>query len=536
MIRNAPPYEEICEPRRSLRLAAGDPLAKYKQKREFGETPEPEGKDEKSDNKHRFVIQRHKAKKAGEHFDLRLENDEGAMSSWSIPKHHLPSGKEKLLAVKTEDHPLEYRTFEGTIPEGEYGAGEVEIYDSGTYDDIEWGKTKIVFQLKGKKEKGTYKLFRTDGKSWMIMADSEQKAEDRGSDAVGLNEELVVAFILLRRALQAFVRSTGKAAEDASSILSILGGIREAFPSARDIDQDVHAQPAIDAAFRAGQLADKYGDPELKSAADRAFGAVMKASEQPGMSIDIPFANDGMPISSRAMKAPYSFRPYDEPSTPMSMREIDFRLKPGEGTMLQPQSEEEEWRRQQERLEQRKKPDLPEPAKAPPIAIRKAPYSRWFLVSAAGYGLGWYNSIQDAETAIHNIARSFENGDSESALWKILRTELDFAARQSSMAEARMNELLNSAKPDYQQIRRRLADDLVTAREYHTPPDWMPERLGDENPTGYDVMRGDLEVDISEPWTKEVFDDLSWDYDDATAIEDIIAWMEDGSRRLPFSR
>jgi DNA ligase D-like protein (predicted 3'-phosphoesterase) len=104
------------------------------------------------------------------HFDLRLENDEGTMSSWAIPKHKLPKGKEKLLAVKTEDHPLSYRSFKGEIPSG-YGKGKMDIHDSGTYEEIEGNGNKIVFKLKGKKEKGTYKIFKTDGKKWMIMED-----------------------------------------------------------------------------------------------------------------------------------------------------------------------------------------------------------------------------------------------------------------------------------------------------------------------------------------------------------------------------
>jgi len=152
-----------------------DPLTKYKSKREFDETPEPEGKEAKCSNKHRFVIQKHEAKKAHLHFDLRLENDEGALSSWSIPKHKLPTGKEKLLAIKTEDHPIDYLKFKGEIPSG-YGAGTVEIHDSGTYEEIERSKTKIVFRLKGKKEKGEYRLFRAgEGNKWMIMAGESKK-------------------------------------------------------------------------------------------------------------------------------------------------------------------------------------------------------------------------------------------------------------------------------------------------------------------------------------------------------------------------
>jgi DNA ligase D-like protein (predicted 3'-phosphoesterase) len=148
-----------------LSKRAKDPLSSYKKKRKFDETSEPEGDVEKK-NKHRFVIQEHDASNL--HWDLRLENDEGTMSSWAIPKHHLPNGKEKLLAISTEPHPIDYMKFQGTIEKG-YGAGEVEIHDSGIYEEIEESKDKIVFKLKGKKEKGTYKIFKTDGNKWMIM-------------------------------------------------------------------------------------------------------------------------------------------------------------------------------------------------------------------------------------------------------------------------------------------------------------------------------------------------------------------------------
>jgi len=152
-----------------------DPIAKYKSKRKFDDTPEPEGKKAKGRNRYRFVIQLHHAKKAGDHYDLRLENDNGVLSSWSIPKHRLPKGKEKLLAVETEDHPVEYLKFKGEIPSG-YGAGTVEIRDSGTYDEIEHSATKILFRLKGKREKGTYRLFRAGkDKKWLIMEGTGDK-------------------------------------------------------------------------------------------------------------------------------------------------------------------------------------------------------------------------------------------------------------------------------------------------------------------------------------------------------------------------
>jgi len=153
-------------------------LTQYKSKRDFNETLEPEGKEYKDKNKYRFVIQDHFADKAGRHFDLRLENNEGTLSSWAIPKHKLPSGKAKLLAVKTEDHPISYNKFEGEIPNG-YGKGHMKIYDSGNYEEIESKKDSIIFKLNGKKETGSYTLFNTDESQWLIMQHKKEKEASR---------------------------------------------------------------------------------------------------------------------------------------------------------------------------------------------------------------------------------------------------------------------------------------------------------------------------------------------------------------------
>jgi DNA ligase D-like protein (predicted 3'-phosphoesterase) len=140
-------------------------LSSYKQKRNFETTSEPEGKVEQG-NKHRFVIQKHQATNL--HFDLRLENNKGVLQSWAIPKHRMPTGKEKLLAVQTEDHPVEYAKFKGEIKEG-YGKGKVEIVASGKYEPIEFSKDKIVFAIKSEKVGGQYSLIRTSGKKWLLM-------------------------------------------------------------------------------------------------------------------------------------------------------------------------------------------------------------------------------------------------------------------------------------------------------------------------------------------------------------------------------
>ncbi|MFA5048467.1 MAG: DNA polymerase ligase N-terminal domain-containing protein [Patescibacteria group bacterium] len=145
---------------------AKDPLSIYKSKREFEETPEPEGEISKK-NKHRFVIQDHLSKH--HHWDLRLENDDGTMSSWALPKFRLPNEKEKLLAISVENHPISYNKFEGKIPEGQYGSGTVKIHDGGTYKKIEWTEKKISFKLNGKKETGSYNIIKTSGNKWLIM-------------------------------------------------------------------------------------------------------------------------------------------------------------------------------------------------------------------------------------------------------------------------------------------------------------------------------------------------------------------------------
>jgi bifunctional non-homologous end joining protein LigD len=149
-------------------------LGQYLKMREFGEkgTPEPAtGAPSPSGNS--FVIQRHDATRL--HYDLRLERD-GVLVSWAVPKG-LPLVKgERHLAVHTEDHPMEYGSFAGTIPKGHYGAGEVRIWDKGTYDLIEWTEKKVSFRLHGERYQGEYHLIKTRDKDWLIlMASASQE-------------------------------------------------------------------------------------------------------------------------------------------------------------------------------------------------------------------------------------------------------------------------------------------------------------------------------------------------------------------------
>ena len=141
-------------------------LEEYKKKRDFSKTTEPKGlKAESKDNKI-FVIQKHDASHL--HYDLRLEV-EGVLKSWAIPKTPPEKEGERRLAVQTEDHPLDYADFEGTIPEGQYGAGTVVIWDKGYFLPEKISDKEILFELEGKKMKGKFALVRFKDKNWLFF-------------------------------------------------------------------------------------------------------------------------------------------------------------------------------------------------------------------------------------------------------------------------------------------------------------------------------------------------------------------------------
>ena len=124
-----------------------------------------------TDNK--FVLHEHFSQH--HHFDFRLEHD-GALASWAVPKGLPERLGERRLAIQVEDHPLSYGDFEGTIPEGEYGAGEVRIADAGTYETLAWGDERIEVMLHGRQFSGKYVLlrFRKAGvKNWIVLKGKE---------------------------------------------------------------------------------------------------------------------------------------------------------------------------------------------------------------------------------------------------------------------------------------------------------------------------------------------------------------------------
>src|SRR6267378_2405879 len=140
-----------------------DLLKKYRQMRDFGDTPEPAGGKPKKAKLPIFVIQKHQASRL--HYDFRLEM-EGVLKSWAIPKGPSYDPSVKRLAMMTEDHPYDYASFEGVIPAGNYGAGNVIIWDNGTWEFIEPGDDpvkavksgKLTFRLYGKKMFGEWAL------------------------------------------------------------------------------------------------------------------------------------------------------------------------------------------------------------------------------------------------------------------------------------------------------------------------------------------------------------------------------------------
>src|SRR5947208_278387 len=161
-------------------------LAEYKKKRDPKKTPGPFG-GKKRGKEPIFVVQRHDARRL--HYDFRLERD-GALASWAVPKGVPLKAGQQHLAVHVEDHPLEYASFEGEIPKGNYGAGTVEIWDRGTYELVEEKKDGgLTVRLHGERLEGTWALVpaKLDGdpKNWLIIRKREQDGAARPAKRAG---------------------------------------------------------------------------------------------------------------------------------------------------------------------------------------------------------------------------------------------------------------------------------------------------------------------------------------------------------------
>lgn len=184
------------------RSSAAQKLAKYRTMRDFTKTAEPSGAKARGAaglSHPAFVIQKHAARRL--HYDFRLELD-GVLLSWSVPKGPSLSPAEKRLAVRTEDHPLDYADFEGVIPAGQYGGGTVVVWDRGTWEaegdpQDSMKKGRLSFTLHGEKLSGRWHLVRTRGRgderteNWLLMKSRDDAADDK-ADIVGARPESVI--------------------------------------------------------------------------------------------------------------------------------------------------------------------------------------------------------------------------------------------------------------------------------------------------------------------------------------------------------
>jgi bifunctional non-homologous end joining protein LigD len=167
----------------------GMPLEEYQRKRKFTETPEPAGRKWRSSSTRIFVVQKHDASRL--HYDFRLAIN-GVLVSWAVPKGPSMNPAEKRLAVRTEDHPLEYAEFEGVIPAGQYGAGTVMVWDLGTYesqDDIsseeQLARGKIDIVIQGEKLRGGFTLieagerlaYASKSERWLLIKQRDKYAD-----------------------------------------------------------------------------------------------------------------------------------------------------------------------------------------------------------------------------------------------------------------------------------------------------------------------------------------------------------------------
>lgn len=178
-------------------------LKAYQTRRNFKQTPEPKGKIKKiTSTKLKFVIQKHRARSL--HYDVRLEID-GVLVSWAVPKGPSLNPREKRLAIRTENHPLEYARFEGVIPKGEYGAGPVMIWDRGAYKNIKQKNGLLISMrtclkngqievfLYGKKLKGAFALIKTCNKEsdqWLLIKMRDEHANARRNPVNTMNKSV----------------------------------------------------------------------------------------------------------------------------------------------------------------------------------------------------------------------------------------------------------------------------------------------------------------------------------------------------------
>ena len=188
-------------------------LGEYERKRDFKATPEPAPRRRRGKGgAPRFVVQEHSARRL--HWDLRLEHD-GVAASWAVPNGIPEDPSENRKAVHTEDHPLEYLEFEGEIPKGEYGAGTMKVWDSGTYELEKWEPRKVMVRFEGERLRGRYALFRAGkvkaaakGQLHMVRGSGEQEKMLKNAKTAYWNEHEEIATYLAIESLAEKVGDT----------------------------------------------------------------------------------------------------------------------------------------------------------------------------------------------------------------------------------------------------------------------------------------------------------------------------------------
>src|SRR5438067_1479498 len=207
------------------------PLEEYKRKRRFEETPEPPPKLEKTKG-HRFVVQRHRATRL--HYDFRLEM-QGVLKSWAIPKGPSLNPGDKRLAMEVEDHPVSYFDFEGNIPEGNYGAGTVMVWDVGTSEPLGdphqmLAKGDLKFRLAGKKLNGEFVLARmrsrrpgSKGTEWLLIKKRDEQVQE-GFDA---NDPQFDRSVISGRSLREIAGDQGSEEWESNRPAAKVGGSRK---------------------------------------------------------------------------------------------------------------------------------------------------------------------------------------------------------------------------------------------------------------------------------------------------------------------
>jgi bifunctional non-homologous end joining protein LigD len=226
-------------------------LETYHAKRNFGVTPEPRGRVIAPQEELRFVIQKHHARKL--HYDFRLEFD-GTLKSWAVPRGPSLDPKDKRLAVHVEDHPLDYIDFEGTIPEAQYGAGHVEVWDTGTWEpdgdpSEAYRQGKIKFRLHGKKLQGGWTLVRTrlqassDKEQWLLIKERDDEA--RAASDFNVTEALPDSVLQDRDVNEGAYRSRSAPAKPQARKATIKAGQAERKSRARKAPMPDMASPQL---------------------------------------------------------------------------------------------------------------------------------------------------------------------------------------------------------------------------------------------------------------------------------------------------